>query len=272
MKATIASLTGLLALSTWALLATPAGAAQITIDLLDANFDNATLGAGTTGTPATQALLQEGTAIGTWTVTSQGSAEFLRNTASAGDVVFKPDQGSPDFTLRTNGTGRLGATTVSFEFALRRFNPGTQDRDPFITLFDDSDNELLTLTSAATGGPDQRKLGIVSGGSPVYAGNVDDVNRLTADSDTDFSGLDLISVALGETSFSVTLNGTELFTGEPYETPGAVGFGGIRFFGDSPAGYYVDNVLATSVIPEPGTGLLFGVAGMALVRLRRRGR
>jgi len=255
------------------LFADRANGATIVTTILDADFDSTTLDAGTGGTPVTQALLNEGTAVGSWTVASAGSADFLRNTATPGDTVFKPDQGSPDFSIGTAAPSGLGATTVSFDFALRRFNPGSQDRDPRIVAFDGLGSELFTLTVAATGGADQRKLGFISGGTPTYLGNVDDIARLVVDSDGDLSGLNTITVELGAAGFDIILDGTELAAGVPYETVGATTFGGLQFTGDGPAGYYVDNILAISIIPEPSTGSLAGgLAGLLAISRRRRRR
>jgi len=261
----------LLALSGVALSASLGHSAELKVTLMDADFDDTTLDAGTSGTPVTQPLLQEGTDVGTWTVNSAGNAEFLRNTAAAGDTVFKPDQGSPDFTLTAQSPGALGLTTVSFDFALRRFNAGTQDRDPFITGFDSGGNELFTITVAATGGAIQRRLGFVSGGSTTYLGSVDDIERLTDDADADFSTLNTVTLELGASSFDIILDGTELASGIAYETLGVTTFESLQFTGDSPAGYYVDNILATTVVPEPSSTLLLaGSLGLLTVRRRRR--
>lgn len=249
------------------------GPANIPSVLFEADFDAATLDPGTGGTPATDALVEEGTAIGSWTVDNLAGSEIVRNTAYAGDQVLKLDQNSPDYTAELSMPGSLGTTTAFFDLALRRFNiQGISDRDPLITALDSLGNELLTLTVSAADGSDEQRLGYISGGTTTWLGTAGDIANIGSDGDANLSELRTVRLDLDASTFSISLDDTVLASGIGYETAGVANLAEIRFFGEQPAGYYVDNMLVYGAVPEPASALLLivGALGM-LFRRRRRG-
>jgi len=251
------------------LFAPDARAAQIVVDVIDADFDAAPIGAGTGGTTATATLLNQGTVLGTWTADNIGTSEIVRDTSSPGNQAFKLDQNVPDYTIDAQAPALLGGgATVSFDVALRRINA---NKNALISLFDSGSNPLLTLVIDADFTATSQQLGYLSGGSPVFLGPSTTIPRFSANGDTDLSAMREVSVTVGSSGFSISLDGSQLVSGIPLDTPGATDLASIQFFGDTGgAGYFIDNVSASFSIPEPGTISLWGLGLVGLIRLGRK--
>ncbi len=264
----VRSLAGSLCVALVAVLVMPgiAGATGV-LTIFDDDFQNTATG------NATAARLNAGVDVGTWTV---GNRQESKIQASGGARAIMMDQGSYNFTTTFAFDGRLDmGTTVTLDAALRRRN-NAQKRN-FIEGFDANNNVLFRIRVNAPSNNDTNTAVQYDNG-PGYTDVAKPSLKWSSGYNTGkFRGIeitlaDTYDIWVDENNNNVK-NAGEFVTGLTYLNAPTADFDRLVFRGNSQAGARYDNILVTTVIPEPLTMLAVGLSIGGLggyIRKRRR--
>lgn len=193
--------------------------------------------------------------------------------------------GTFNANLDRDMTFTLGGS-VSFDLGTRR-TQGNNNKDYFITGFDDANNESFRLrVRARSNNNNQERLNaVVNGGTlitdfTIVSGNEDGPNDLPNTGGPPFTADDLANIKLNLTSSGYNI---EFMRGNLFYITDELAYNGsassldrieFTFAGGGNdglrSGYILDNLVVEAITPEPTTALLalFGVSAMGLRRRR----
>jgi len=238
--------------------------------LFDDDFQDTAVSA-----PTSQADLNVGVAVGTWTVTTLEES-FVQLALDGADHVLTMDQGNFDITANFAQESTLALEPkISMEVGLRRRSGNNKHN--FIDGFDADDNRLFSIRLNGDEDSNSNEVAYSTDGSTYTDLEGGLVWQAPAVNSTNMK---LVEIALDATGWDLwfdadddgTMDAGEFTTDLSFIASPTAGLTTLQFTGESSAGARVDDILASQV-PEPSSlaiAVLGGLIGLIGFGRRRK--
>ena len=211
---------------------------------------------------ATAANMNAGTAIGSWNVLA-----LEESFVDTGVVAWDFGKYTNDAVLATSATVADGVT-FSYDVRSRRGAAALGGKASALRVLNENGDTIVNISYSCTASAGRLQVWDVSTSGWLVL-----TDTLAGSSLNLPSAMEHIDVTMGAAGFEITANGnvlTPYIMG--YNSTNGTQVSAIKFFGvhgDSLSGAWYDNISVTSVIPEPATLGLVGVACAGLLAARR---